>query len=40
MEAGGGIELKYINKNPKAPITATDDSNPYWVAFKSATDEL
>lgn len=40
QEAGGDIELRYIIKNPKAAITATDASNPFWMAFKSAVDEL
>lgn len=39
-EAGGDIEIKFDFKNPRAPITATDNSNPYWVAFKSAIDKL
>lgn len=39
-EAGGDIDVNFIHKNPKAPITATDASNPYWIAFKSAVDEL
>ncbi|XP_037050135.1 aminoacylase-1-like [Bradysia coprophila] len=40
QEAGGDIEMKFIAKNPKAPATAINDSNPYWVAFKSAVDEM
>lgn len=40
QEAGGDIEMKYIWKNPKAPATATNESNPYWVAFKSVVDEM
>lgn len=39
-EAGGDIDIKFRHKNPKAPITATNDSNPFWMAFKSAIDEL
>lgn len=39
-EAGGDIDVNFIHKNPKAPITATDASNLYWTAFKSAVDEL
>lgn len=39
-EAGDDIKLKFRLKFPKAPITATDPSNPYWVAFKQATDKL
>ncbi|XP_061396693.1 aminoacylase-1B-like [Musca vetustissima] len=39
-EAGGDINLTYDQKRPKVPATAVDDSNPYWVAFKGAADEL
>lgn len=40
QEAGGNIDVNYVHKNPKAPITTIDETNPYWVAFKSAIDEL
>ncbi|GAB0100277.1 hypothetical protein DMENIID0001_162900 [Sergentomyia squamirostris] len=39
-EAGGGIELEFSLKNPKFPATKIDDSNPFWVAFKAAVDEI
>lgn len=39
-EAGGDIEVEYEMKDPHVPPTATDDSNVYWKAFKSAIDEL
>ncbi|EDV49624.1 uncharacterized protein Dere_GG17282 [Drosophila erecta] len=41
-EAGGGIEFEFHSNRRKEHIapTATDESNPFWVAFKSATDEL
>uniref|UniRef100_A0A1I8NET2 N-acyl-aliphatic-L-amino acid amidohydrolase n=1 Tax=Musca domestica TaxID=7370 RepID=A0A1I8NET2_MUSDO len=39
-EAGGDINLTYDQKRPRVPPTATDDSNPFWVAFKAAADEL
>lgn len=39
-EAGGNIKIKFQSKDPKAPLTATDQTNPYWIAFKNATDEL
>ncbi|KNC28371.1 hypothetical protein FF38_01389 [Lucilia cuprina] len=39
-EAGGDIEITYDQKRPRVAPTATDDSNPYWVAFKKATDEM
>ncbi|XP_016961266.1 aminoacylase-1 [Drosophila biarmipes] len=39
-DVGGGIEITYEQKQPKVPPTAIDNSNPFWVAFKNATDEL
>ncbi|XP_017057636.1 aminoacylase-1 [Drosophila ficusphila] len=39
-EVGGGIEITYEQKQPKVPPTAIDNSNPFWLAFKKATDEL
>ncbi|XP_058978503.1 aminoacylase-1B-like [Musca domestica] len=39
-EAGGDINLTYDQKRPRVPPTSTDDSNPFWVAFKAAADEL
>ncbi|XP_017144303.2 aminoacylase-1B-like [Drosophila miranda] len=39
-EAGGGIELEYEQKRGHIPPTATDETNPFWVAFKEATDHL
>ncbi|XP_017057398.1 aminoacylase-1B-like [Drosophila ficusphila] len=41
-EAGGDIELDFglIRRKDHTPPTVTNDSNPFWVAFKSATDEL
>ncbi|XP_030378115.1 aminoacylase-1 [Scaptodrosophila lebanonensis] len=39
-EAGGGVELEYEHQRPRVEPTATDESNPFWMAFKSATDEL
>ncbi|XP_016941818.2 aminoacylase-1 [Drosophila suzukii] len=38
-EAGGEIELD-ISRKDHIPPTVTDDSNPFWVAFKRATEEL
>lgn len=38
--AGSDENLEFWLKFSKTPITATDASNPYWVAFKEATDEL
>lgn len=39
-EAGGNIKINYQSKDPKAPVTPTDETNPFWIAFKNATDEL
>ncbi|XP_037042041.1 aminoacylase-1A-like [Bradysia coprophila] len=39
-EAGGNIKINYQSKDPKSPVTATDETNPFWIAFKRATDEL
>lgn len=39
-EAGGGITIRQISKDPKASITKTDDGNPFWVAFQNAVNEL
>ncbi|XP_011208502.2 aminoacylase-1B [Bactrocera dorsalis] len=39
-DVGGGIELEYEQKRPRVNPTATDKSNPFWVAFESATSEL
>ncbi|KAI8044294.1 hypothetical protein M5D96_000445 [Drosophila gunungcola] len=39
-EAGGGIELEFEMKNPFVEPTKIDASNPYWVAFKKALDDL
>ncbi|XP_053949830.1 aminoacylase-1A-like [Anastrepha ludens] len=39
-DVGGGIELEYEQKRPRVAPTPTDKKNPFWVAFKSATDEL
>ncbi|XP_017046430.1 aminoacylase-1-like [Drosophila ficusphila] len=39
-EVGGGVELDFILKCPFVEPTKVDDSNPYWLAFKTAMDEL
>lgn len=39
-EAGGGISIEYETKRPYVEPTKTDDSNPFWKAFKSSIDEL
>lgn len=38
-EAGGNITIKYLSKDEKQQMTVVDDSNPFWVAFKSAVDD-
>ncbi|XP_026754819.1 aminoacylase-1-like [Galleria mellonella] len=39
-EAGDGVTFEFEQKNPFVECTKTDASNPYWVAFKKATDEM
>lgn len=39
-ESGEGIEYTFEQKQPKVPPTKTDKSNPYWIAFKEAVDQL
>lgn len=38
-DAGGNITINYLDRGVKGGITKTDDTNPFWVAFKKATDE-
>lgn len=39
-DVGGGIKLEYEQKRPRVNPTPTDKTNPFWVAFESATSEL
>lgn len=40
-EAGGNIEIEYEQKDPKIAPTAIDETNPFWVAFRSVVvDDL
>ncbi|KAL3268280.1 hypothetical protein HHI36_007401 [Cryptolaemus montrouzieri] len=39
-EAGSDIFITYPQKQPQVAVTKLDVSNPYWIAFKEATDEL
>lgn len=39
-EAGEGVTYEFEQKNPKVECTKTDNTNPYWVAFKNTTDSL
>lgn len=39
-EAGEGVTIEFEQKNPYVECTKVDASNPFWTAFKAATDEL
>ncbi|BFF91990.1 aminoacylase-1-like [Drosophila madeirensis] len=39
-EAGDGVEIEFIVQEPCVAPTKLDGSNPFWVAFKAASDEL
>ncbi|XP_033327279.2 aminoacylase-1 [Megalopta genalis] len=39
-EAGENVTYSFEQKNSKVPNTKVDDSNPYWLAFKKACDDL
>ncbi|XP_076684716.1 aminoacylase-1 [Andrena cerasifolii] len=39
-EAGSDVTYSFEQKNPKIENTKLDDSNPYWIAFKKACDDL
>ncbi|RVE55002.1 hypothetical protein evm_000422 [Chilo suppressalis] len=39
-EAGEGVRYEFEQKDPEVAATAADDSNPYWLAFKQAAEEL
>lgn len=39
-EAGGGIDIDFFRKEPYIKPTKLESSNPYWLAFKAAIDEL
>ncbi|XP_023936471.2 aminoacylase-1 [Bicyclus anynana] len=39
-EAGEGVTYEFEQKNPNVEVTKTDNTNPYWVAFKSVADEM
>lgn len=39
-EAGGNITIKQFGEAVKEPVTIVDDTNPFWMAFKNATDEV
>lgn len=39
-EAGGNIDISFDLKFDYIPPTKLDETNIYWVAFKSACDEM
>lgn len=39
-EAGDGVTYEFEQRNPCVPNTKMDNSNPFWVAFKSAADKM
>ncbi|XP_031625422.1 aminoacylase-1-like isoform X2 [Contarinia nasturtii] len=38
-EAGGNISINFLDKGENEQVTRTDSSNPFWMAFKTATEE-
>ncbi|XP_053612517.1 aminoacylase-1-like [Plodia interpunctella] len=39
-DAGEGVTFEFEQRNPYVECTKTDASNPFWTAFKGATDEM
>lgn len=39
-EAGSDVTFEFEQKNPKIEVTKTDDSNPWWVAFKNQCNTM
>lgn len=39
-EAGADVTYSFEQKDPKIENTKLDDSNPFWIAFKKACDDL
>ncbi|XP_050437593.1 aminoacylase-1A-like [Adelges cooleyi] len=39
-EAGDGVRVEFIEKNVQAKPTKLDDSNPWWVKFKTEFDKM
>ncbi|KAJ8920151.1 hypothetical protein NQ315_011811 [Exocentrus adspersus] len=39
-DAGQGVYIEYEQKQPQISPTKLDNTNPFWVAFKEASDEL
>lgn len=40
LETGGNITVNYITHGVKETMTVLDNSNPFWVAFKDAVDDM
>lgn len=39
-EAGNGVKLEVVKKNKQTSPTKLDDSNPWWLKFKSECDKM
>lgn len=39
-EAGEGVWIEYQQKQLQVPVTRLDESNPFWMAFKEASDGM
>ena len=39
-EAGLGTYVEFEQKDPKVEVTKLDSSNPWWLAFKGACDDM
>jgi len=39
-EAGNGIKLEEVKKNKQTTPTKLDDTNPWWLKFKSECDKM
>lgn len=39
-EAGEGVRMEFISRDPKTGCTLLDANNPWWMAFKSECDKM
>jgi aminoacylase len=39
-EAGPGTYVEFEQKEPTIQVTKLDSSNPWWIAFKRACDDM
>lgn len=39
-KAGSDVWIEWEQKEPPVPATKLDNCNPFWLAFKQATDDL